>query len=193
MMFYAGSELHMEWAVQHGCGGNEETDPNKLNCNMVIQYACDQDVKVKGTQTRDEALTVFLANGLNNGTPGSVDNCADDGNRITAATINNKIDDNDGNSRGRHESEGSYCECQMRKRDTTLYNADQALAGDSAQYTRQNNGGGRRGLECPEERDHYPYHSPTIWRDAACGCCDCSCHVHSCCLHVMHLDTLHQY
>ena len=32
------TELVMEWTNQHGCGGNEDTDPHKLNCNLVIQY-----------------------------------------------------------------------------------------------------------------------------------------------------------
>ena len=33
-----GTYLMVEWTNQHGCGGNEDTDPHKLNCNMVIQY-----------------------------------------------------------------------------------------------------------------------------------------------------------
>ena len=30
--------LQLEWTNQHGCGGNEENDPHKLNCNLVIQF-----------------------------------------------------------------------------------------------------------------------------------------------------------
>lgn len=37
------SFLPIEWTNQHGCGGNEDTDPHKLNCNLVFQYMCHED------------------------------------------------------------------------------------------------------------------------------------------------------
>ena len=34
------SNLVVEWTNQHGCGGDEDNDPHKLNCNLVLQYMC---------------------------------------------------------------------------------------------------------------------------------------------------------
>ena len=34
------SLMTIEWTNQHGCGGDEDTDPHKLNCNIVLQYMC---------------------------------------------------------------------------------------------------------------------------------------------------------
>ena len=32
------STLIVEWTNQHGCGGNDDTNPSKLNCDITIQY-----------------------------------------------------------------------------------------------------------------------------------------------------------
>ena len=37
------SQLTVEWTNQHGCGGNENSDPHKTNCQIVIQYMCQED------------------------------------------------------------------------------------------------------------------------------------------------------
>ena len=56
------STLLLEWTNQHGCGGNENTDPHKLNCNHVIQYMC-QPQQGGPTDDRDK-----LRNGANTNT-----------------------------------------------------------------------------------------------------------------------------
>jgi hypothetical protein len=69
--------------------------------------------------------------------------------------------------RGLHEDQGYYEQCKGRMRDYNLYQADQKLKRKDARSTRQNPNGARSGLECPEERDYYPYHAPTPWKDIA--------------------------
>jgi plastocyanin len=72
---------------------------------------------------------------------------------------------------GRHESYIFYRKCDARRRNKFLFTADQNPGGanGAARRTRQNPNGNRRGLECPEERDYYPYWHPTPWVDIAIG------------------------
>lgn len=154
MMFFEGSVLPVEWTSQHGCGGNEASDPYKLNCNMVIQYTC--------TMSNNDvaSLNVNLKDGGNVERPDATDQATNIGEKTTA---------NNNNRRGRHESESWYHECTARPRNQGLFTADQCTGdeGKSSIVTRQNNLGDRYGLECPEERDYYPYWMPTPWKDIA--------------------------
>jgi hypothetical protein len=96
-------------------------------------------------------MEVILRDGGNTNTP-------DEPNSLQDRPLTNA-------QRGHHESEGSYFECKTRDRNDGLFHADQNLNGNDARFTRQNNNGNRRGLECAEERDYYPYWIPTMWRD----------------------------
>lgn len=75
--------------------------------------------------------------------------------------------DNDNTNTGLHEEQAWYQRCRSQDRNKGLFTADQNLRGNDARYTRQNPNGNRRGLECPEERDYYPYWHPTPWVDVA--------------------------
>merc|ERR1719295_2142429 len=99
-----------------------------------------------------------LVNGGNTDTPDDPDAIDD---------IVDTYEANNAANEGRHESEEFYYLCEQRARQKGLFHADQNLQGDSQIYTRQNPAGTRRGLECPEERDYYPWWNPSPWHDIA--------------------------
>ena len=68
---------------------------------------------------------------------------------------------------GMHESYDFYDLCQHTERNMGLYTADQFMRRTDRRGTRQNPNGNRRGLECPEERDYYPWWAPSPWIDIA--------------------------
>ena len=68
---------------------------------------------------------------------------------------------------GMHESYDFYQLCQRTERNKGLYTADQNIRRRDQRGTRQNPNGNRNGLECPEERDYYPWWHPSPWIDIA--------------------------
>ena len=102
---------------------------------------------------------------IRDGSPQNVNDAATDTSPDNGATI---AADNQGARRfGYHEPHEWYTACKTRSRNRGLFIADRRLNKRDARSTRQNNNGNRRGLECPEERDYYPYWTPTPWRDIA--------------------------
>eukprot|EP00931_Biecheleriopsis_adriatica_P060044 TRINITY_DN36032_c0_g1_i1.p1 TRINITY_DN36032_c0_g1~~TRINITY_DN36032_c0_g1_i1.p1 ORF type:complete len:1435 (-),score=279.90 TRINITY_DN36032_c0_g1_i1:50-4354(-) len=146
MTYYKGSDLYIEWTAQHGCGVGQ----TNVICQMVLQYMCESDNP-----------------GIRDGTKRGNDNTAGGDSEPPVLTEAAET------SLGQHEPIDFYLDCKKRDRQKGLYTADQNVRNDrGATATRQNPGGNgnqndRNGLECPEERDYYPYWHPTPWHDIA--------------------------
>ncbi|KAK3607198.1 hypothetical protein CHS0354_008882 [Potamilus streckersoni] len=155
------SYLDIEWTNQHGCGGNEDTSPQKQNCIMILQFMCqDGHVSVPDTDKLRDGVATNTQDYIR---PGSLAENEDQ--KLSRKTNSVKPD------RGLQELWEWYDKCNLRERNKGLFTADQKLTTNnglgysSAIYTRQNPQGTMRGYECPEERDYYPYWHPTLWKD----------------------------
>ena len=153
------SYMNIEWFSQHGCGKRDGSDANAIDCHMVIQYKCSSTDKSR------------LRNGFSTQTPQYSRPDRDKREKFGASQARKAVDmeANDilNQERGEHETWENYDACYARGRNEGLFLADQRPREYRAIYTRQNAHGNRRGYECPEERDYFPYWHPTEWTDVA--------------------------
>ena len=166
--YYAGSMIPIEWTSQHGCGDNP-----KEKCNMVIQYACEDTLDpagafrggAKAASAADPRPDLYHVGAPRDGTPRDQNDAATD----TIPTDRTQGIANTVETRrfGMHENSDYYAACTQRERNNGLFTADQNVRRRDARGTRQNPNGNRNGLECPEERDYYPYWAPNPWIDVA--------------------------
>jgi len=140
--YIAGSKLSVAFTAQHSCGAEN------AECQLVVQYMCNDG------QNTPQGLPAAAA-GIGEGP-------------VRDGTDGNTPDPNNPQeARGLHEPTSFYQACDTRNRNQGLYIADRNLQGNDARRTRQNNNGARSGLECPEERDYWPYWHPSAWKDLA--------------------------
>jgi predicted outer membrane repeat protein len=151
----AASEIAIEWWNQHGCGKRDENDANWVNCQIVMQYMCE------------DSQSTTIQNGINTNTNAYSRPRSDETQEQYAQRRRRDTTDRDNADRGVHESWEYYDSCYNRDRNYGLFTGNEARVRGGAIYTRQNPGGTRRGYECPEERDYYPYWHPTPWKDIA--------------------------
>ncbi len=120
--------------------------------------------KTQGTNTIPNPIDTGSTN-LGGMTKSVRDAFYDARSNTASATRSNGVDY--GIEYGMHENNRWYEKCTYTIRNKGLFVADQKLNKNDARATRQNPNGNRRGLECPEERDYYPYWRPTPWVDLA--------------------------
>ena len=151
MYYHAGSYLQIEWTNQHGCGSGNPW----VNCEIIIQYACEDTLNQGGSGVRDGTATNTIGR--------NEDNNNNNGRKPRLAESQDQ-------QYGQHESFEYYQDCKSRERNKGLFTAGRLNSNNNQQtaiYTRQNSNANRNGFECAEERDYYPYWHPTPWRDIA--------------------------
>eukprot|EP00300_Choanocystis_sp_HF-7_P042276 c9037_g1_i1.p1 GENE.c9037_g1_i1~~c9037_g1_i1.p1 ORF type:complete len:626 (-),score=58.71 c9037_g1_i1:164-2041(-) len=150
MYYYEGSKLQVDWTAQHSC--NNEN----VQCQMVIQYMCSPSSE-DAPQSKADPYYYLLNPWIRDGTPSDANDAATD-----RMDVGQEADPRYGS----HELYAYYSACRTRSRNRGLWLNDQVNIGNGADATRQQNQN-RRGWECQEERDYYPYWHPSPWKDIA--------------------------
>jgi len=154
----AKTYMPIPWTSQHGSGGDEDTAPNKLNSNFVIQAMFQPSTATGYGRMRDG--TSQQTQGYQQ--PQSRNGIYKDTQNSFYGRKRNSVRPD----KVLQEPLEWYDKCYTRERNKGLFTADQNLENRrTAIYTRQNPNGQRRGYECPEERDHFPYWHPSPWVD----------------------------
>lgn len=109
--------LTFEWTNQHGSGGNDRTNPHKMNSNVVLQYMCQW---VPG-QNKPDGDVYTLRNGISTNTPKFKATNKKDA-ETQAQYKQRKNGDMDINT-GLHESWEWYDKCKRREQNKGKYNA----------------------------------------------------------------------
>jgi len=151
--------MPIRWTSQHGSGGEEDTNPNKMNANFVIQVM----LQPATTQSRFERMRDGTSQQTQNYSPPQRR-----GNlyKETQGTFQNRRQNRVQEDKVLQEPFEWHDKCRVRQRNKGLFTADQNVNNNiGATGTRQNPNGQRRGYECPEERDYFPYWHPTPWVD----------------------------
>jgi len=155
------SELTVVWTNQHGCGVNEVDNPNKLNCQILLQFMCCDEDKCDERDDDDDLLRDGTQRGDTDFEQGARDE------NIQATLKRRRKNNNNNANKGRQESWDHYNDCRTRDANGGLFLADQRRKSNLATNTRQNPNGNRNAMECAEERDYYPYWHPSPWIDIA--------------------------
>lgn len=100
------SYLTFEWTNQHGSGRNDDTNPHKLNNDIVLQYMCQP--------AHDKLNVASVRNGINTNTPNFK---ASNNKQESLVGYRQRKAGNVDVNRGMHESWEWYDKCRRRERN----------------------------------------------------------------------------
>lgn len=190
LTFFTGSRLRIEWTSQHSCGQSnvncqlvaqvacEEQLPNLRDPaaqGPIIDATLDDQVgqyykREFMYNNEDGTNTIPLPDDINGAT--GVDLIPAEDDPAYAQAIKDFYSCNKSSTAGiagceygLREGIEYYEECLARER-MDVWASDENLNNRfTARFTRQNQNGNRHGLECPEERDYWPYDAPSPFVD----------------------------